>query len=595
MKGHQEQHSRFGGWFLTIAATLLLALSAAPTTSAFADSKGDTKHHQSDELPLGSMYNVVDQIGARQLWQQGITGLGVNVALIDTGYAPVQDLMDSGRVVQAVDLSAESGVEQAVYVDNYGHGTHMAGIIAGRSPNVDPAQSADHPEWFLGVAPDAQIVSVKVADNTGGADISQVIAGVDWVVDHNAELNVRVINLSYASGSALPYNTDPLTYSLERAWKAGIVVVVAAGNDGRNSNALASPALDPWVIAVGAVEAKSNGSFKVPVWASSGDGVRNPDLAAPGAHIDSLRAPLSRVDIEHPEGYVDEFLFRGSGSSQAAAVVSGAAALLIDSNPSLTPDQVKALLSKNTAKINGAKARQVGSGVVQVDDAVAAARVKVPTKQQNWPPSTGTGLLEAARGPLHMVIKDVVLEGENTVLGPWNPAAYPGTRWADPVKIDTGWDGVRWTGVRWTGGTWMGVRWTNAAWTDLKWTGVRWTDLAWDGVRWTGVRWTDGVWDGVRWTGVRWTSDTWADNSWTGVRWTGVRWTTDEFAAAVWDGVRWTGVRWTGERWDGVRWTGVRWTDVVWDGVRWTGVRWTGVRWTDGTWSGIAWAGGSWV
>ncbi|MBI4934915.1 MAG: S8 family serine peptidase [Actinobacteria bacterium] len=590
MKGHTEQHSRIGRWLLVISATLLLALSATPTTSAFADSKGDDRHEAADDLPLGSMYHVVDQIGARQLWQQGITGAGVNVALIDTGFAPVQDLLDSGRVVQAVDLSAESGVEQAVYVDNYGHGTHMAGIIAGRSPGVNPALAADHPEWFLGVAPDAQIVSVKVADNTGGADISQVIAGVDWVVDHNAELNVRVINLSYASGSALPYNTDPLTYALERAWNAGIVVVVAAGNDGRRSNALASPALDPYVIAVGAVEAKDNGGFKVPVWASAGDGVRNPDLAAPGAHIDSLRAPLSRIDIEHPEGYVDEFLFRGSGSSQAAAVVSGAAALLIDSNPNLQPDQVKALLTSTTSKVRGGKARQVGSGLVQVDDAVAAGRVSVPVADQNWAPSDGSGLLEAARGPLHMVINDVPLVGEYTVLGAeWKGTDWPGTRWADPeAPIATP------SGVRWSGGSWMGVRWSSAAWTGVRWSGVRWSDLAWDGVRWSGVRWSGGTWDGVRWSGVRWSSDAWSAESWTGVRWSGTSWTDATFAAAIWDGVRWSGVRWSGDRWDGVRWSGVRWSDVTWDGVRWSGVRWSGVRWSDGTWSGLAWAGGSW-
>jgi serine protease AprX len=576
MKGHHEGHSTIGRWPLVIAATLLLALSAAPTTSAFADSERSSQHTATSvDLPLGSMYNVVDQIGARKLWQQGITGEGVNVALIDTGFAPVQDLLDSGRIAGAVDLSAEAGVPEARYVDNYGHGTHMAGIIAGKTPGADPAVAAQHPEWFLGVAPDAQIISVKVADNAGGADISQVIAGVDWAVDHAAELQIRVINLSYASGSALPYNTDPLTYSLERAWKAGIVVVVSAGNDGRRSNMLASPALDPYVIAVGAVEAKASGGFKVPVWASSGDGVRNPDLAAPGAHIDSLRAPLSRVDQEHPEGYVDEFLFRGSGSSQAAAVVSGAAALLIDSNPNLTPDQVKALLKATAVKATPAKQRLSGDGVVQVDKAVKAARRNVPAATQTWAPSDGSGLLEAARGPLHMVIDGTPLVGEYTVLG-------------------TAWEGVRWTGVRWTGDTWMGVRWTDAAWTGVRWTGVRWTDLAWDGVRWTGVRWTDGTWNGVRWTGVRWTADAWTDASWTGVRWTGVRWTSDEWVAAVWDGVRWTGVRWTGERWDGVRWTGVRWTDVAWDGVRWTGVRWTGVRWTDGSWSGIAWAGGSW-
>jgi serine protease AprX len=391
-----------------------------------------------------------------------------------------------------------------------------------------------------------------------------------------------VLNLSYASGSALPYNTDPLTFALERAWKAGIVVVVAAGNDGRQSHTLASPALDPYVIAVGAVEAKANGSYKVPSWASSGDGTRNPDLAAPGAHIDSLRAPGSRIDIEHPEGYVSDTLFRGSGSSQAAAVASGAAALLIDAQPGLSPDQVKALLMGNTVKATPHKPVYSGNGVIQVDKAVKAARRGFPDAQQTWPASDGTGLLEAARGPVHMVIDGQPVVGEVTVLG---------VRW---TGADTEWQGVRWTGdnwmgVRWTSGAWTGVRWTGVRWTDLEWTGVRWTDGSWTGVRWTGVRWTGVRWTGTAWEGVRWTT-----GSWSGTSWDGVRWTDDSWSAAVWDGVRWTGVRWTGTRWDGVRWTGSVWDGVRWTGVRWTGVRWTGVRWTDDIWSSTAWSGGAW-
>ena len=573
MKGRNDHTQRTGRRLVVALAALLVSLSAVPATHAVAADSHEAAHVAAGaNLPLGSLYHVVDQIGARAMWEQGFTGQGVNVALVDTGFAPVPELLDSGRVIAAVDLSAEAGVPEATYLDNYGHGTHMAGIIAGQTPGADPKLAAEHPEWFMGVAPDAGIVSVKVADNSGAADISQIIAGVDWVTDHAAALHIKVLNLSYSSGSALAYDTDPLTFALERAWMSGIVVVVAAGNDGRRSHVLASPAIDPYVIAVGVVEATKNDdvSFKVPVWASSGDGVRNPDVAAPGAHIDSLRAPGSRIDIEHPEGYVSPTLFRGSGSSQATAVMSGAAALLLSAQPNLTPDQVKALLMRNTIKASPHKPVFTGSGVVQVDRAYEASQHHVPKAVQTWPASDGSGLLEAARGPVHMVVNGAPLVGEVTALG-------------QP------WDGVRWTGVRWTDGSWDGVRWTGGTWM-----GVRWTDASWTGVRWTGVRWTDLAWNGVRWTGVRWTSA-----SWTGTSWDGVRWTDDSWSSLVWDGVRWTGVRWTIAKFDGVRWTysiwdGVRWTNVAWDGVRWTGVRWTGVRWTDGTWSSTAWSGGAW-
>ena len=453
MKANHTDTPR-GRRLVVSAAAFLAALAVLPAVGASADSK-DTASDASrkvsaDSLPLGSLYHVVDQIGARDLWEKGFSGEGINVALIDTGFAPVPELIGSDRIVAAVDLSTEAGVPEATYIDNYGHGTHMAGIIAGHTPGANAKQAEDHPEWFMGVAPDAGIVSVKVGDNTGGADITQVIAGVDWVVDHAAELNIRVINLSYTSGSTLPYRTDPLTFALERAWKAGIVVVTAAGNDGRDSNGLASPANDPYLIAVGAVEAKADDKFIVPDWVSSGDGTRNPDVAAPGAHIDSLRAPLSRVDIEHPEGYVSETLFRGSGSSQAAAVVTGAAALLLDARPYLRPDQVKALLQSRTQSAAPRNARFSGAGVIQLDEVYKRAATTVA---QNFPPADGSGSIEAARGPVHLVVNGQPVVGEVDIFGnPWNGTRWTGTRWTDGT----------WNGTRWTGGTWMGTRWTNA-------------------------------------------------------------------------------------------------------------------------------------
>jgi serine protease AprX len=531
---------------LVAVTAFAVALTSVPATAVMA-SGNSSSGTDPDDLPLGSMYHVVDQIGARDLWEKGFTGDGINVALIDTGFAPIPELIGSDRIVAAVDLSTEAGIPEAEFVDNYGHGTHMAGIIAGKTPGATAKDAEDHPEWFMGVAPDAGIVSVKVGDNTGGADITQVIAGVDWVVDHAADLNIRVINLSYTSGSTLPYRTDPLTFALERAWRAGIVVVAAAGNDGRDSNGLASPANDPYLIAVGAVEAKDDDKFVVPSWVSSGNGTRNPDVAAPGAHIDSLRAPLSRVDVEHPEGFVSESLFRGSGSSQAAAVVTGAAALLLDARPELRPDQVKALLQTRTLSAAPRNARFSGAGVVQVDKIF---RRTAPTSVQNWPLSDGSGSIEAARGPVHLVVNGQPVVGEVNVFGaPWEGTRWTGTRWTDGT----------WNGTRWTGGTWMGTRWTNATWTGTRWTGTRWTEQFWNGTRWTGTRWT----------GTRWTNDAWSADSWTGTRWTGTRWTDDTWAGAYWDGTRWTGTRWTGTRWTGTRWTGTRWTTSVWSGGIW--------------------------
>ena len=477
------------------------------------------------------MFSVVDQVGARSLWEDGVTGEGVNVAVIDTGVADVAALSGGDKVVAMVDLSAEAGVPEARFADTYGHGTHMAGIIAGRTPGADPSEAEDHPEWFLGVAPDAGIVSVKVGDNSGAVDVTQVIAGVDWVVDHADELDIRVINLSYSSGSSLPYWTDPLTYSVERAWQAGIVVVVAAGNDGLGQLRLGVPANDPYMIAVGGVEAVAPSAFAIPSWATNGNGLRNPDVAAPGAHIESLRAPLSRVDLEHPEGFVDDVRFRGSGSSQAAAVVSGAVALMLDANPSLTPDQVKAAL-RSTADATVLPASGpsgvprsyfAGKGVIRVD---RAAELAPSSTTQTFKRSDGSGLIDAARGDISIVINGSPLDGELTVLG-------------------TVWDGTRWSGTRWSNGTWDGTRWSGG-----EWMGTRWSDATWTGAAWLGSSWT-----GTRWSGTRWSGSAWTATSWTGTRWSGTRWSDDSWTGALWDGTRWSGTRWSGTRWSSAGWS----------------------------------------
>jgi len=431
-------------------------------------------------LTNGSLYNVVDQVGARALWARGFTGRGVNVAIIDTGIAPVAALSGPGKVVAAVDLTAEASDPSSAFIDTYGHGTHMAGIIAGEDPGADPATAALHPDWFLGVAPDAGIVSVKVGDRTGAVDVTQVIAGVDWVTDHAATLNIRVLNLSFDSGSTLPYSTDPLDAAIERAWKAGIVVVAPAGNDGRATRHLGTPANDPYVIAVAAAELKNNDKkWKVPNWVTTGDGVRNPDLSAPGTSIVSLRDPGSTVDQMHPEGFASVNLFKGTGSSQAAAVISGTAALLLSARPSLTPDQVKQVLidSADGKAITPKAAAKSGSGLVQLTSALTTP---VSAAVQAWPLSSGAGSLDAARGGVFVTVNDQVVQGNVTVFGtPWDGYHWTGFHWTNDV----------WSGFHWTDGSWMGYHWTGFHWTGFHWTDATWSSLAWDGYHWTNAGW----------------------------------------------------------------------------------------------------------
>ncbi|NND76282.1 MAG: S8 family serine peptidase [Ilumatobacter sp.] len=500
-------------FLITTATTLALATFANPV-DAKKDKKSKTEPTPTVPITLGSMYSVVDQIGARTMWERGITGAGVNVAVIDTGVAPVDALSGPDKVIALVDLSAEAEIEEATYLDTYGHGTHMAGIIAGRTPGADPTTAEDHPEWFMGVAPDASLISVKVGDNSGAVDVSQVIAGVDWVIEHADELDIRVLNLSFGSDSLHSYLTDPMTYAVERAWKAGIVVVVAAGNDGLGEARLAVPANDPYMISVGGLEAASNSAFVIPDWATNGNMVRNPDIGAPGTSIESLRSPGSRADLEHPTARVGDDLFLGSGSSQAAAVTSGAAALLLQEQPSLTPDQVKAKLKRgaDAGAVPFASEIYRGEGLLRVDVASSA-----PTflATQLHPAALGTGSLHGSRGSASMTVLGITLEGEVTVLGnDWLGSSWTGSRWT----------GSRWTGSRWTDAEWMGSRWTGASWTGSRWTGSRWTGADWAGSRWTGAEWNEASWSGSRWTGSRWTGSSWSGSRWTGSSWSSAGW-----------------------------------------------------------------------
>ncbi len=323
-----------------VVAGVSSAVSAGKASRDTSTKEQIVRLSKSDSSTTGtSLIQVTDWIGAKDMWAAGYTGEGIDVAVIDTGVAPVAELSTSDVFV-GPDLSFEGGVDSVAGLDSYGHGTHMIGIIAGRTPGADPL----HPRRgdFVGVAPDAGIVSVKVADNTGAVDVSQVIAGIDWVVQNRKAngLNIRVLNLSYNTAGTQNYIDDPLSKAIENAWKHGIVVVVSGGNEGRAAYGLANPATNPTVMAVSAAELFNKGyGWGVPVWAPSGDTVRNPDLIAPGVSIASLRVPGSRIDTDHPGGRVagDDRLFLGSGTSQAAAVTSGAVALLLEQRPELTP------------------------------------------------------------------------------------------------------------------------------------------------------------------------------------------------------------------------------------------------------------------
>jgi serine protease AprX len=485
---------------------------------------------------VASLYSTTQIIGAQNPWKSGATGKGVGVALIDTGVAPVQGLNGSGQVINGPDLSFASQAQQLIYNDEYGHGTHMAGIIGGNDIYNSAYQNsqgsgpyAGNTSNFIGVAPDAHILNMKVADESGVADISQVIAAIDWVVAHKNDngLNIRVINLSFGTNSTQSYSLDPLAFSAEFAWRSGIVVVAAVGNFGSSSNGVSDPAYDPYVLAVGASDTQktlTTSDDTVASFSSVGNGVRNPDLVAPGVHIASLRDPGSNIDLQYGStATVGTRFFRGSGSSMATAVVSGAVADLISAYPTATPDQVKLALTSTARSLNGQGANAQGAGELNLAAAMRAT-VSTPTVQ-TFAPASGLGSLEAGRGGVWVTAKSVALSGEKDIFGnPWNAqsivnATLAGTAWSGGVFNGTAWSGTGWSGTGWSGTAWSGTAWSGTGWSGTGWSGSTWSGTGWSGTGWSGTGWSGTGWSGTGWSGTGWSGTGWSGTGWSGAGW----------------------------------------------------------------------------
>jgi serine protease AprX len=417
-----------------------------------------------------------------------IMGAGIDVAVIDTGVNP-SGLND---VVDGPDLSFDALGDNLRHRDLHGHGTNMAGIIA---TNTAAA-------W--GVAPGARVVNVKVGAGDGAVDVSQVIAGIDWAVQNRDAngMNIRVISLAYASDADVDYRSDPLTRAVENAWHHGIVVVVAGGNDGRGIHRLGNPALDPYVIAAGAGSYnKGNGTWKSALFSSTGDGVRNPDLLAPGDAVTSLGVAGSYLADTYPDATCtgpDGLLrLRGSGTSQAAAVVAGSAAMLLEQRPELTPDQVKYLLTSTSPN-------KQGNGMI---DLAAAMQAPTPGAEaaQSHDLALGGGTLEASRGSFHVGTDGDYLQGEMTAFGgDFDSTAHAAAQTAGTTWTDQTWNGATWSGGTWSGATWSGATWSGATWSGATWSGATWSGATWSGATWSGATWSGATWSGATWSGVTW-------------------------------------------------------------------------------------------
>lgn len=499
------------GFVATVPAGAVEAIKSDPSVAnATLDSRVELLNAENwteTEFSSQSVYQAAVAVGALNFWERGYLGQGVDVALIDSGVAPVNGLSYPDKIVLGPDLSFESQNPELRYLDTYGHGTHMAGIIAGRDDALTGDLSTFRPlsltesSGFVGIAPAARIVSVKVADKNGATDVSQILAAIDWVVQNkNANgLNIRVLNLSFGTDSTQSWLVDPLSFAVEQAWHSGILVVVAAGNDG-NNKPLRSPASNPWVLAVGADDTHGThivSDNTVTEFSNCGNDQRRVDMVAPGKSIRSLRAPGSTADIEVPEARVDERFFKGSGTSQAAAMVSGAAALIFNRNPDATPDQVKYLLSVQSEWLPISSWACQGKGELDLDDVVD---IGLPNLSQYYQRSVGGGTLEGARGTIHVAYDGVDLTGEFDILGEpfdspsWTQASASKSSWSAGVWNKSSWSGDMWTKISWSKLSWSVSSWVTSVWESSAWSKLSWSSSSWSKVSWSATGWTDSAW-----------------------------------------------------------------------------------------------------
>jgi serine protease AprX len=375
----------------------------------------------------------VRSIRADQVWNNTpyLQGVGIGVAVVDSGINSNGDLYTvMGVNRQVADVSYNTDYNQNPS-DGYGHGTVVSSIIGG--------DGSDSGGKYIGVAPLVNIINVKVSNDDGSATETNVIQGLQWVLDHKDKYNIRVVNLSLNTTSAESYHNSPLDAAVEILWFNKIVVVVSAGNQG--NGAIFPPANDPFVITVGATDDKGSSSISDDTLASfsaygvTSDGFQKPDLVAPGKNIVGRMVNTNMgMGQAHPSNVISGTYFKMSGTSVSAPIVSGAVALLLQKDPSLTPDQVKFRLQATANKSwPGYNASKVGAGYLDIYKAV-----------------NGTS--------------------------------------KDNANTNINASQLLWTGSK-------PVSWNSVSWNSVSWNSVSWNSVSWNSVSWNSVSWNSDYWE----------------------------------------------------------------------------------------------------
>jgi serine protease AprX len=404
------------------------------------------------------------EVNAPQVWSQlGLTGQGVGVAIVDSGVYPHPDL--AGRIVASIDFTAASPTVSSTSTgDPGGHGTHVAGLVAGDGTASGGA--------YTGVAPRANIVNVRVIDASGGSNVSTIMRGLQWVLANRSTYNIKVVNLSLGATPMGSYKSDLMATAAEVLNFAGVTVVVSAGNTGPLAGTVTTPGTDPYVITVGALDDSGTSLLLddlMAVFSSRGrtvfDNLSKPDVVAPGRRMVSLRSPGSVLDTLFPDrqvtatGALTPDYYRLSGTSMAAPVVAGVIALMVERNPSLSPAQIKKRLKTTATALTFGTAFDRGAGLVNAYKAASS----VDVSREFAPDRVSDAFAKDMKK---------FIQGQPFV---WRDLTYHG--------------GVDSAGTSWEGVTWENVRWDSVTWENVTWEGFTWEGISWEGVTWETVTW----------------------------------------------------------------------------------------------------------
>ncbi len=387
-----------------------LSLDAPVQSVGLLSAKGDGRGGTTAAMPSANTY--LDTLNVRPVWAMGLRGQGIGVAVIDSGISPDTDFA-------SIKASVKFNAGASSTNDIFGHGTHVAGILAGTG--------ADSAGAYSGIAPGVDLLNLKIGDDKGLATESDIVAAMQWILANKATYNIRVVNLSVNSTVPQSYHVSPLSAAAEILWFNGIVVVTATGNKSAENGftpVLAAPANDPFIITVGASDEKGNSARKndsiaaFTAYDATVDGFIKPDLMAPGVNIVSVLSADSAWHAQHAARVTpDGQYFRLSGASMATPMVAGAVALLLQAEPHLTPDQVKYRLLHTAGKVGKGKYLDVHALITQ--KTTESANIGIPASQLLWAGS-------------------------------------------EPVQ----WQSVNWNAVNWNAVNWNAVNWNSIIWNE---------------------------------------------------------------------------------------------------------------------------------